>query len=290
MNQIFDFGDIKKNETVIRKTWAEYRSALARKDFEYDETDKALRQTFLKVFDDLHSHMQENLTKPLSFLNTKTLIRGTRLNPAEMPDYQRMLPIAEFIKEDNRFSPPGVEWLYVAVGDNEADAVACSKAECRIKERYRFAYCEFEIEREFGDFHLIDLTIADQMATAEINNRLEKAGEKYKRKTMNRSIKIGIPVPASEEDKTKIKSEIEQWALSTYMKLMSEQIFLPLTDADDKSLMYAPFQSLAQYFITKGYNGIMYKSTVSKNGQNVVLFDKRYAEPVGSINIKEPMA
>lgn len=47
--------------------------------------------------------------------------------------------------------------------------------------------------------------------------------------------------------------------------------------------MYAPFQMMAQYYISLGYCGIIYGSTVLKVGRNIVLFDKSIAYPVGSI-------
>ena len=48
----------------------------------------------------------------------------------------------------------------------------------------------------------------------------------------------------------------------TYTKLLSEQIFVPLNSADNKSIMYAPFQTMAQYYISLGYSGIVFGSTV----------------------------
>ena len=71
------------------------------------------------------------------------------------------------------------------------------------------------------------------------------------------------------------------------MKLLSEQIFLPLDNSDDKKLLYAPFQCLAQYFISKGFGGIIYKSTMLPGGKNIVFFDKACADPVGDILIEK---
>ncbi len=69
----------------------------------------------------------------------------------------------------------------------------------------------------------------------------------------------------------------------TYTKLLSEQIFEPLSDVEDKTLMYAPFQTMAQYYIALGYSGIIYGSTVSSVGRNLVLFNKNMALPRGVI-------
>lgn len=284
---MFDFGEVRTRETLIRKTWHEFRCALARKDFSYDDTNVALTQTFLKVFDDIHNHMSVAMKCELSAIKAKVLLRGTVLDNTETPDYDRMLPNAKFISKDNRFSPPGIEWLYLAVGDKREDALACSKAECRVTDKDIFASCHFEIDEKTGIQNIIDLTIADGLSTKEINDCLEKAGQKYKNKAMRRSFQAGIIVPSKETDKVKMKAAIEQWAFRTYMKLLSEQIFIPVSDTYDKSLMYAPFQCMAQYFILKGYSGIVYKSTVSDKGKNLVLFDKNYAKPVGDIIIEE---
>lgn len=68
-----------------------------------------------------------------------------------------------------------------------------------------------------------------------------------------------------------------------YSKLLSEQIFKPLNDCDDRSIMYAPFQTMAQYYVSLGFSGIIYESTVSRSGRNIVMFNKNVAHPTGEI-------
>lgn len=83
------------------------------------------------------------------------------------------------------------------------------------------------------------------------------------------------------------KKEFEElftrWGIYTYTKLLSEQIFEPLAVCDNKAIVYAPFQTMAQYYISLGYSGIVYGSTVCPVGKNIVLFDKHMAYPVGTI-------
>jgi len=57
--------------------------------------------------------------------------------------------------------------------------------------------------------------------------------------------------------------------------LASDQIFKPVItdDQDVKKYEYAPFHTLANYVKEKGYAGIIFNSTVHKNGTNLVLFD-----------------
>ena len=131
MGNIFDFSGIEKSEQTIRKTWSEFRKCLANGLFSYDEIEKAKKQTFLKVYDDLfqkHSGI-DHKTIALKDLKAKLIGRGTILKNDEVPNYERLLPKEEYIKEDNRFSPPHVEWLYLAIGDDN-DIHECAQAEC----------------------------------------------------------------------------------------------------------------------------------------------------------------
>lgn len=286
MGQIFEFQDVTKSVETIIRTWDEYRQALARKDFYYNEVDKALNLVFLKQFDNMHTYMNKELQLKLNDVNSKVLLRGTILKKGEVPDYNRMIPNAEYITKDNRFSPPGIEWLYLSLGETRNDSIMCSQAECRKKSQDRFASCEFKVDKQYRGLIVADLTKADNISIDEINNKLEMAGQKYKKKAVRNSIKLGIPTISKYH--SGFDPEIESWLFKTYMKLLSENIFLPLDESDDKSIIYAPFQCLAQYFIQKGYAGIIYKSTVSEKGKNIVLFDKTYAVPVGNISVEEP--
>ena len=159
------------------------------------------------------------------------------LKKDENPDYQRMLPVAEYIKEDNRFSPPGIEWLYLSVGNEYNKAVLGSKAECRKNDHDRFASCLFEIENSYQDLMIADLTLADDISYEKINDRLEQSGQKYKSKQVRNSVKLGIST-ISRYARNGIKPEIEEWLFKTYLKLLSEQIFLPVEEHSNKKLIY----------------------------------------------------
>ena len=53
MQQMFEFGDTKKQEQIMYKTWAEFRNALATRKFSYCDIDDALNETYLHVFNDM---------------------------------------------------------------------------------------------------------------------------------------------------------------------------------------------------------------------------------------------
>lgn len=202
--------------------------------------------------------------------------RGTILGEKESPDYERFIP-----KKDNRFSPPGVEWIYLALG-NEVDIHECSQAECRAKEGDRFGFCHFSFDDSSLELKLVDLTIADDISYEELNSRLEEYGQKQVKKGIKAAKALGF-VPRHTVNMDEFKRLFTEWGVYTHTKLLSEQIFEPLSDTDDKTLMYAPFQTMAQYYISLGYSGIIYGSTVSSVGRNIVLFDKNVAYPIGAI-------
>ena len=265
MGPIFDFSKSEKSEKAIRKTWAEFRDALAKGLFTFDEVEKAKEYTFLKVYDDLfHQHSGiEHKTIKIKDLKGSLVGRGTILGEKEVPDYKRFIPKKEFIKKDNRFSPPGVEWLYLALG-NEADIHKCSQAECRAKEGDRFGFCHFSFDDSSLELKLVDLTIADNISYEELNSRLEEYGQKQVKKGIKVAKVLGF-IPSYNVNVDEFKRIFTEWGVYTHTKLLSEQIFEPLSDTDDKTLMYAPFQTMAQYYISLGYSGIIYGSTVTSS-------------------------
>ena len=63
------------------------------------------------------------------------------------------------------------------------------------------------------------------------------------------------------------------------MKSIDEAVFLPVDIKEDPELKaYVPFHYLANYLISKGYSGILYRSTrmnkIGLKGKNLVLFNK----------------
>lgn len=283
MGRIFDFSGIENSENTIKKTWNEFRECLARGLFSYEEIDKAKQQTFLRVYDDLFNKNSgiDHKTIAIKDLKSELIGRGTILSRDEVPYYERFLPKEEYIKEDNRFSPPGVEWLYLAIG-NDSDIHECAQAECRVKTGNRFGFCHFQFYDKYDDYKLVDLTIADDISYAELNASLEEYGQAQVKKGVKIAKALGF-VPRMNTNEKEFAELFTRWGVYTYAKLLSEQIFVPLDATDNKTIAYAPFQTMAQYYISLGYSGIVYGSTVCPVGKNVVLFDKRMACPIGTI-------
>lgn len=284
-NNIFIFDNIKEAKNTMNKTWESMRKELKNGVYKYDEIDKAKESTFLSVFDDLfecnkcHELFDTDLH---SVFMEYQVVRGAVIkSEGDVINYERLLPKAEHIKEDNRFSPEGVEWLYLALGfpkSNEGNirAKQCSQAECRASAGDKFAVCKFELNNEISN-KIVDLTVGNQREFNKLQNDLERSAERIIRKEVKKYLEtLGAPNASA------FIPELRKWLVYTYAKMLSEQIFVPV-DANDKKLMYAPFHCMAQYFLSLGYSGIIYKSTVFDKGKNLVLFDKGLAKPVGDI-------
>lgn len=267
MGRIFDFSGIENSENTIKKTWNEFRECLARGLFSYEEIDKAKQQTFLRVYDDLFNKNSgiDYKTIAIKDLKTELIGRGTILSRDEVPNYERFLPKEEYIKEDNRFSPPGVEWLYLTIG-NDSDIHECAQAECRVKTGNRFGFCHFQFDDKYDDCKLVDLTIADGISYAELNTSLEEYGQAQVNKGVKVAKALGF-VPRMNTNKKEFAELFTRWGVYTYAKLLSEQIFVLLDATDNKAIAYAPFQTIAQYYISLGYSGIVYGSTVCPVGK-----------------------
>lgn len=280
MKGFINFSERQKNEAAIRKTWEGFRSALSKGEFEYNEVDKAKSNTFLKVFDDLFNKSKgfELLEKRLGYIDDFEMGRGTKLSNDEVVTYERFLPQKEYIKSDNRFSPANVEWLYLALG-TENSVIECAKKECRMTTGDRFGFCKFETLEEFKEKKIVDLTIANEVDFDDINQEFGDFTKKYIKEKAEKSLQTGIYQGV---DMAEIFKPLIKWTVYTYAKLLSSQIFTPITTTD-KQLEYAPFQTIANYFLSLNYVGIIYESTVYPEGKNIVLFDKQIAYPKDEI-------
>ena len=283
---LFEFSDISKSEEIIQQTWENFRSALAAGDFSYNELDAAkANTTFLKAFDDLFSHCHQFFDASAENILSchTTLMRAGRLRPADPdPTYSRFIPNKDYITEHNRFSPPGVEWLYLAIG-NPCIAENCALKECRAVAGELFGVCQFKLNEEYSEKILVDLTIAADVSYEDLNRQLENSADDIRNREVKKTVNIIMRKGyAKAPDVSDIKEKLTRWAAYTYARLLSKQIFVPV-ETEDKEFMYSPFQCMAQYFLSHGYEGIVYSSTVFPEGKNVVLFDKDAATPIGKI-------
>lgn len=125
--------------------------------------------------------------------------------------------------------------------------------------------------------------LAEDVLYEDLNRQLENSADEIRNREVKKAVdSIMRKGYTKTPDVSDIKEKFTRWAAYTYARLLSKQIFVPV-EAEDKELMYSPFQCMAQYFLSLGYAGIIYSSTVFSEGKNVVLFDKDAATPMGKI-------
>ena len=269
---IFDDAEKQKAIDTTSKQWESFKNALVTKAISYDDTDKAKEEIFLKVFDDLFKNTHSLVELDIADIyGVYPLYRAVKLSDNEIPDYPRFIPDASKGGSNNRFSPEGIEWLYLGISNGKSSEeelkTGCIK-EIKPNNGDRVAICKFDVNRKFHKNqkrnYVIDLTITDSTTYDELNKNLEELGR-------SQSLR---------------QNEIKKWVASTYMKMLSSEIFVPLSSVDT-SIEYLPFQCLAKYFERHNLRGIIYKSTVHEKSRNIVLFDKNIASPVGDIEVRK---
>jgi hypothetical protein len=208
----YDFGDNKIHAAIIKQTWIEFRDALAEGSFAYNDLEHAQQTAFLRAFDELfcENYIGRFFNVKLEKLRRSSecvLVRGSIIKQTEpiksLADFKpdRLEPKSRFITSDNRFSPPGVEWLYLALGDNYEEAKECSIAECRAKAGDNFGCYKFVIKPHYENRKIADLTIANGMAAEDLEIEFNRYADK-------KSKELAARVLAGKVDINKYRSNV----------------------------------------------------------------------------------
>lgn len=301
MNREFSglFANIDDDIIRVMKQWEDFRKALSKGCFSTQDLTEALKHPFLKTFNDqfIMADIVEGIKKTSDEVSTNyTIKRGAKIETDDefsKITHSRFVPNMDYIKDDNRFSPKEVEWLYLAIGINSAEIEKCCIEECRAKAGDMFAIVTFEIPAH-QNFKVYDLTIGADYDYEELKENFFNSMEsKYQKqvsaieceKRYNPNVtdaqlkrRICEQTAATRSERRNILAKL---SLLTYSKIISENIFSPIDS--EKAEKYAPFHCLAQYFLSQNYSGIIYSSTTYGSGKNLVLFDKNYAVPIGAV-------
>ncbi|MCX0385049.1 hypothetical protein LI053_06210 [Clostridium perfringens] len=293
--------DIENRNNAIGKfkeAWEEFRQELGQNIFNYKELEKAKEYTFLKVLDDVLQYKENNDDLQESFINLHlyySFCRATKKSDNESRvdiNFDRFLPKEKFIKEDNRFSPKGIEYLYLACKlrfgkeRNYKYIEDVALKEVRAEKGNIYGICKFNIPESVAsiDKKVINLTIADNKTFEKIESELWEKDVNYLSSNCNNFISKRRKV-----DKCKVLNYYHKvsrrFCLDVYFKILSSELFKPVENAKSKEFEYAPFHCMAYYFKQLGFEGIIYKSTVCNNGygKDIVLFNKNLAKPFGDI-------
>jgi hypothetical protein len=267
------------------------------------KSDNVMEKNFLEVFDDIHesciSKYESIFVKRLGDL--KNLYRAQR--GKHFDNYERMIPKEEYVKNKNRWNPEGVAFIYLGLDEEvkQYDEVinfiekTCFE-ELRLKKDEYVSICKFKPVKSEGK--IINLCYEDisydeiDRKSEEFMNMITKVeineiltNKKYHeeiRSSMKKEevIKKIIEKEINEKQiRSIIRKETEIYLANLIMKSIDEAVFLPVDTEEDPELKaYVPFHYLANYLISKGYSGILYRSTrmnkIGLKGKNLVLFNK----------------
>jgi hypothetical protein len=299
----FFIGDI---DSIFRDTY--------RENFQYQifnhwssivekKSGAVQEKNFLEVFDDIHenciSKYEGFFIKRLGDL--RNLYRAQR--GKHFGNYERMVPKEEHAKNKNRWNPEGVAFIYLGYNNaiEQYDGVintiekTCFE-ELRLKKDEYVSICKFK--SLYKDAKIINLCYENisydeiEGKSEEFMNRISHtkvneilANRKYKEqinksKDLEKTIKMIIEKEVNEKAlKSLMTEETEIFLGNLIMKGIDEAVFKPVDEEDDPELKaYVPFHYLADYLISKGYSGILYRSTrmnkIGLRGKNLVLFNK----------------
>jgi len=210
---------------------------------------------FLDQFNQVIEASTPLFSKQLSEMGT--MYRGVGVNEdIAMNYYSRLIPNAKHSQYHNRMNPPGETFIYLGVIPKKKGAADIIEKEFVLKT----VAAELRVNK--GDFY----TMASFKANQDTTTIFDMTGNS------------AIPMDLNElvEMIMKNRHQIPLLMSQYYFNLFNhESIFKPINseDQEEKAREYAPFQLLAKYIQSKGYGGIKFRSTVHKEGTNLVVFN-----------------
>lgn len=118
----------------------------------------------------------------------------------------------------------------MAIGTDEAAVVETTKAEVNAAAGNHFSYCPFKLSDSIKYRKVIDLTVADNSTYEQLDELVDTTIHELSCRT-----------------RSAVKRVLEKLLIDTYCKILSDYIFKPV-ESGDGDIMYAPFQTMAQYF------------------------------------------
>ncbi|WP_214807393.1 MULTISPECIES: RES family NAD+ phosphorylase [unclassified Exiguobacterium] len=250
---------------IMAEHWNTLKEALYSGETEGLSLEEIIEKyTFFKVFDDVVNSMASQFE--ISVKDLGKIYRGVGVNEKiELDFYQRMIPHLDHVRNHNRMNPPGKAFIYLGV-----IPVRKGRSE-EAEKKFILRTIEAELRVEKGDFYT-----SARFESNSDNNIFNLVGDS--------SLPMDIYDFARILKKKSTEERSRITALFYFNLFNNDQIFKPVhsTEHDVRAREYAPFQLLAKYFMSKGYAGIKYRSTVHREGTNVVIFNPKNVKLVES--------
>lgn len=263
MSSFYDSLELMNNQ------WIDVQRKFREEKFEYNSINELKEEELFKwlfqIFDNAIHHL---------LVNNAALKRIYRAAKEEKCDYSRFIPKVKFVSE-NRMNGKDKLYYYFGVSYKEVkrEAITTCLKEIRALND-DVSICEFKLKNE-NSLKIIDFTVDPKVP------KDNDEAEKYVRYYINKyGTNDGTAVALAKIAKSIFGSSIA---------------FDPINKADtsDEELLYKyiPFWTITDYLEMKGYDGLMFNSTVDVGGKNLVIFDIQNAyyveNSIESFNSKE---
>lgn len=203
-----------------------------------------------------------------------------------------MIPDEKYCS-NNRWNPDGVAFLYLGYDSKIIECNGINKVQKTCFEEVRLVEGEYATICKFKGTNpkakLIDLCIDEERLKFEedklnnlFNSSLNKvlSDEEFILKAKNLKDRNKVDelkkLVKRKSSNYSDKIYIERYISTLIIADIVEAIFVPVDDKNTET--YIPFRNFAKYLKEKGYDGIIYKSTmmeaIGQKGKNIVLFNK----------------
>lgn len=284
-NDLINDIQLKSAEKIIEKQWQDVNAS--------DDGYKC----FLSIFDDVFSHAI-NLHKDRFFHRLNDTDVLCRVVDGWGHTTERFIPWPS--KTNNRWNPPGKQFLYLSFGNEEipySSDLSINEYICleeyRAEKGKQYSFCHFKpttegniLDLSYNDISMGSIKlILDNHYNETVQNIVGEmlsepnAKLKYKneRKLRNAIIQKMNEHPVNEQI-------VEESVAKQYLKMVCSCIYQKVDETDEskRELAYKSFHILSEYLESKGVTGIIYPCTRTKkiNGKNIVLFNVKDAIPI----------
>lgn len=258
--------DFETSVELMASQWNKIKIDISNGNVKNLEMDNLkLEYEFFNHFDQIIENTKT--THEINLNNISLIYRGVR-EGVKLDNYERMIPKKEYANQYNRMNPPGEAFIYLAVLEfDRGKSISTVKRhvlttvikELRATSENTITVCEMQLN---------NLAYNKKIFCLCGDSNIPEKDSEFGRYLIEKCLKCKNAAERAEVVK-KIISKV-------YFNLFSSnKIFIPVnTEVENvRKYEYSPFHLLANYFKKLGYAGIMYRSTVHKNGTNLVLFD-----------------
>lgn len=289
MHEKFDYLYWLKEKKHLKEIWD-------------DMSKNSTKNGFESLFNDFHDNCIDKYETPfvISLDDVGVMYRASSWNLDGV--YENMITPAKYAK-NNRWNPDGIAFMYLTCGNrNEKfdNSINLAQKTCfeeiRLENNSDVVICEFKpIKQNIKLFNLYFEN--DEMfdVMKNFNENSNNLGDDIVKlisedtiflkecKKTNNPIKIKKKLEYKIKPfENKIKKQITEDMGLLFISLIDKTIFEPIEKETDPELKaYEPFRKFSSYLQSKGYAGIVYRSTrmnkIKLKGKNVVLFNNDYA-------------